>query len=179
MTTVISQRRISHRIRGVSSLRRLRNRNRLAHATKKRLAVSFSPQRNFSIARRQTIGREIFEIAQRRRGWLARFRHYPKNREGPRKPQVPALSLCTDGAPSAYVSAQTINPTARTSFREWRRKNHRCNAGPNLTNILSFVPHWACAVLNNLYYQYTVLSRIYDWRQHSGFATIPRLIPQR
>ena len=128
----------------------------------------------------QTVGHEDFEIAPVGAGWLAKGVAEIKPPEGVSSKISGSLTLQPDGAPISYEwSAQT----GKTNGAHILFANGVASitlemqgARPFQQNLTFNTP--LIAVLdNNLYHQYAVLARIYDWSKR-GVQTFPVLIPQ-
>jgi hypothetical protein len=143
-----------------------------------------------------TVGHEEFEIAPAEGGWLAKGTADFKPPEGPSSKVTGSLTLQADGAPISYQwTAQTdktngahvlfANGVARITLE--MQGARPCTAAeiedPHRTQPcffeqnLSFGTPLIAVLDNNLYYQYAVLARIYDWSK-GGEQAFPVLIPQ-
>jgi len=144
----------------------------------------------------QTVGHEEFEIAPSGGGWLAKGTADIKPPEGAASKVTGSLTLQADGAPISYDwTAQTdktngahilfANGIARITLQ--MQGARPCTAAeiadPHRTQPcffeqdLSFNTPLIAVLDNNLYHQYAVLARIYDWSK-GGEQTFPVLIPQ-
>jgi len=128
----------------------------------------------------QTVGHEEFEIAPSGGGWLARGTADIKPPEGTASKVTGSLTLQPDGAPISY---------------EWTAQNEKTNGAhiifangvANITleiqgarpfdQTFSFGTPLVAVLDNNLYHQYALLARLYDWSK-GGEQTLPVLIPQ-
>ena len=129
----------------------------------------------------QTVGHEEFEIAPSEGGWLAKGTADIKTPEGPASKVTGALTLQPDGAPISY---------------QWTTQNEKTNGAhiifangvANITleiqgatrpfdQTFSFGTPLVAVLDNNLYHQYALLARLYDWAK-GGEQTLPVLIPQ-
>jgi len=129
----------------------------------------------------QTVGHEEFEIAPAEGGWLAKGTADIKTPEGPASKITGALTLQPDGAPISY---------------QWTAQNEKTNGAhiifangvANITleiqgatrpfdQTFSFGTPLVAVLDNNLYHQYALLARLYDWAK-GGEQTFPVLIPQ-
>jgi hypothetical protein len=154
----------------------------LAHAQKKDVTGIFQPDKgkfSFLLEGKQ-IGHEDFEIAPNGAGWLARGNTTLKTDKGPETKVSGNLTLQSDGAPVAYDwSAQSdqsnsahilfANGVAKITLQMQGTKPYE--------QSLSFGSPLVVVLDNNLYYQYAVLARIYDWNKR-GSQQFPVLIPQ-
>ena len=144
----------------------------------------------------QTVGHEEFEISPSGAAWLAKGAVDIKAPQTPASKITGSLSLQADGIPISYEwTAQTekkngahvlfTNGTAKITLEmEGARP---CTTeeikDPNRTQPcffeqnLSFGAPLVAVLDNNLYHQYGVLARLYDWSKR-GPQTFPVLIPQ-
>jgi hypothetical protein len=142
------------------------------------------------------VGHEEFEIAPSGGGWLARGTADIKPPEGAASKVTGSLTLQPDGAPISYnwtLQAEKTNGAhilftngvakitlemqgSRPCTEDEIKDPHRtqpCFFEQNLTFDNPLI-----AVLdNNLYHQYAVLARVYNWSKR-GAQTFPVLIPQ-
>jgi hypothetical protein len=144
----------------------------------------------------QTVGHEEFEIAPSEGGWLAKGTTDIKPPEGAATKVTGALTLQPDGAPIRYQWTAQSDKTngAHILFANGVAKitlemegAHACTpeeikdpkrAKPCFfEQDLSFDTPRIAVLDNNLYYQYAVLARIYDWSK-GGEQTFSVLIPQ-
>lgn len=144
----------------------------------------------------QAVGHEEFEIAPAEGGWLAKGSSDIKPPEGAPTRVAGSLTLQSNGAPISYEwTAQAdkhtgahivfANGVARITVET--QGGHACTSeeirDPNRTQpcffeqSLSFNSPLIAVLDNNLYYQYAVLARLYDWSK-GGEQTFPVLIPQ-
>jgi hypothetical protein len=144
----------------------------------------------------QTVGHEEFDITPAEGGWLAKGASDIKPPQGAPSKVTGSLTLQADGAPISYEwTAQSdktngahiifANGVARITLE--MQGAHACTSeevrNPNRTQPcffqqdLSFNNPLIVVLDNNLYYQYAVLARIYDWSK-GGEQTFPVLIPQ-
>jgi len=153
-----------------------------AQAQKKDSAGIFQPDKgkfSFLLEGKQ-IGHEEFEIAPNGAGWLARGNTTLKTEKGPETKVSGNLTLLPDGAPIAYDWNAQTNETnsAHILFANGVAKITLQMQGttPDEQSI-SFGSPLVVVLANNLYYQYAVLARIYDWNKR-GSQQFPVLIPQ-
>jgi hypothetical protein len=127
-----------------------------------------------------SIGREEFEIEPSGATWTAKGSTSMKTPDGKSAKVSGTLTLQPDGAPVSYDwSAQTdksnsahimfVNGVAKTTLQmqgaaAYQQEN---SFGSPLIAVLD----------NNLYHQFELLARIYDWNK-KGAQTFPVLIPQ-
>lgn len=144
----------------------------------------------------QTVGHEEFEIAPSGGGWLAKGVSDIKPPEGPASKISGSLTLQPNGEPISYQWSALSDKTngahvlftngiaritlemqgARPCTPDEIKDPHRtqpCFFEQNL----SFDNPLIAVLDNNLYYQYAVLARLYDWSKR-GDQTFPVLIPQ-
>jgi len=131
----------------------------------------------------QTVGHEEFEIAPSGGGWLAKGSADIKPPEGAASKVSGSLTLQSDGAPMRYEwTAQTDKSmTAHVLFANGVAKITIQVQGADpahpFEQDLSFNTPLIAVLDNNLYYQYAVLARLYDWSK-GGEQNFPVLIPQ-
>jgi hypothetical protein len=144
----------------------------------------------------QTVGHEEFEITPAAGGWVAKGTADIKPSQSPASKVTGLLALQPDGVPISYEwTAQaekkngahilfTNGVATMTLEMEGARP---CTTDdikdPNRTQpcffeqSLSFNTPFIAVLDNNLYHQYAVLARFYDWSKR-GSQTFPVLIPQ-
>lgn len=144
----------------------------------------------------QTVGHEEFEITRSGADWLAKGNAEIKTSQSPTSKISGTLTLQPDGVPLSYQwFAQTekkngahilfTNGTAQVTLEmEGARP---CTTeeikDPNrkqpcfFEQSLSFDNPRVAVLDNNLYHQYAVLARMYDWSKR-GAQTFPVFIPQ-
>jgi hypothetical protein len=128
----------------------------------------------------QVVGSEEFEISSSGETWLARGSTSAHAPGGGDIKATGQLKLAADGAPIRYDwSAQTQQKASgAVNFA-----NGAANCSINLSGTAPIkkdftFPSPRIAVLdNNLYYQYSVLAQLYDWKT-GGKQEFPVLIPQ-
>jgi len=144
----------------------------------------------------QTVGHEEFEISPSGGGWLARGTTDFKPPEGGASKVTGSLTLQADGAPVSYDWTSQAEKTngAHILFANGIAKitlqmqgARPCTAAeiadPHRTQPcffeqdLSFDTPLIAVLDNNLYHQYAVLARIYDWSKR-GVQTLPVIVPQ-
>jgi len=152
-----------------------------AHAQKKEANSALQPDKGkFSLlVDGKSMGQEEFEIAPSGAGWMARGTTTIKTETGDTK-VTGNLTLQPDGAPVAYDwTAQTdktngahilfANGTAKITLQMQGARPYEQD--------LSFGTPLVAVLDNNLYHQYAVLARLYDWSK-GGTQQLPVLIPQ-
>jgi hypothetical protein len=128
----------------------------------------------------QAVGSEDFEISPSGEAWLERSSMTAQAPGGPEIKATGQLTLSADGIPLHYDWAAQAQKKA-TGTVEFTGETAKCfanlgGASPLRKDFTFSSPH--VAVLdNNLYYQFGVLAREYDW-QAGGKQTFPVLIPQ-
>src|SRR5207249_7506833 len=144
----------------------------------------------------QTVGHEDFEIAPSGGGWLAKGLAEVKPPDSGASKVSGSLTLQGNGAPISYEWTSQAEKTngAHILFANGVAKitlemqgARPCTAAeiadPHRTQPcffeqdLSFDTPLIAVLDNNLYYQYAILARVYDWSKR-GAQTFPVLIPQ-
>ncbi len=128
----------------------------------------------------QTVGHEEFEIAPSGGGWLAKGTAEIKPPEGSSSKVSGSLTLQGNGAPISYDwSAQTEKTNgAHVLFANGVASiTLEMQGARPFQQDLSFGSPMIAVLDNNLYHQYAVLARIYDWSK-GGVQTFPVIIPQ-
>lgn len=128
----------------------------------------------------QSVGHEEFEIAPAEGGWLAKGTSDIKPHEGAPSKVTGALTLQPDGAPISYEWTSQSEKTngAHILFANGvARITLEMQGARPFQQDLSFNTPLIAVLDNNLYYQYAVLARLYDWPR-GGEQTFPVLIPQ-
>jgi len=144
----------------------------------------------------QTVGHEEFEIAPSGGGWLAKGTAQIKPPEGAPSKVSGALTLEPNGAPISYawsaqaektngahilfangVASITLEMQGARSCTTEEIKDPQRTQPCFFEQDLSFNSSLIAVLDNNLYHQYAVLARIYDWSK-GGVQTFPVLIPQ-
>lgn len=128
----------------------------------------------------QTVGHEEFEIAPAEGGWLAKGSSDIKPPEGAPSKVTGSLTLLSNGSPISYewTAQSEKNSGAHIVFANGvARITLEMQGARTFQQDLSFNSSLIAVLDNNLYYQYAVLARIYDWSK-AGEQTFPVLIPQ-
>jgi hypothetical protein len=128
----------------------------------------------------QTVGREEFEIVPSGGGWLAKGTSEIKPPEGAPSKVTGTLTLQSDGAPISYDWSSQAEKTngAHIIFANGIAKISLAVQGARpFEQDLTFNSPLVAVLDNNLYHQYAVLARVYDWSKR-GAQTLPVLIPQ-
>src|SRR6266513_6344147 len=114
----------------------------------------------------QTVGHEECEIAPAEGGWLAKGSSDIKPPEGAPSRVTGSLTLLSNGSPISYEwKAQSEkNSGAHIVFANGvARITLEMQGARPFQQDLSFNSPLIAVLDNNLYYQYAVLARIYDW----------------
>ena len=128
----------------------------------------------------QSVGHEEFEIAPAEGGWLAKGTSDIKPPEGAPSKVTGSLTLQPDGAPISYqwtAQSEKTNGAHILFANGVARITLEMQGARPFQQDLSFNTPLIAVLDNNLYYQYAVLARIYDWSK-GGEQTFPVLIPQ-
>jgi hypothetical protein len=128
----------------------------------------------------QTVGHEDFDIAPSGGGWTARGTTDLKPPDSAATRTTGTLTLQPDGAPISYEwTSQTDKKNgAHILFANGVAKiTLEMQGARPFEQDMTFNTPLIAVLDNNLYYQYAVLARIYDWSK-SGAQNLPVLIPQ-
>jgi len=128
----------------------------------------------------QTVGHEEFEIVTSGGGWLARGTTDIKPPEGGASKVTGTLMMQSDGAPVSYEWTSQAEKTngAHIQFSGGVAKiTLEMQGARPFEQDLTFNTPLIAVLDNNLYHQYAVLARLYDWSKR-GEQTFPVLIPQ-
>lgn len=128
----------------------------------------------------KSVGHEEFEIGPSGGGWIARGTTELKPPEAPATKVTGKLTLQPDGSPVAYEWTSQSEKTngAHILFANGVAKiTLEMQGARPFEQDLTFGTPLIAVLDNNLYYQYAVLARIYDWSKR-GPQTFPVLIPQ-
>ena len=128
----------------------------------------------------QTVGREDFEIAPSGAGWRAKGTADIKPPEGPASKISGTLTLQPDGAPISYewtAQAEKTNGAHILFANGVATITLEMQGARPFEQTLSFNTPLVAVLDNNLYHQYAVLARVYDWSK-KGAQSFPVLIPQ-
>jgi len=130
--------------------------------------------------RRQTVGHEDFEIAPSGGGWLAKGVAEIKPPDGGSSKVSGSLTLQPDGAPISYewsAQAEKTNGAHILFANGVASITLEMQGARAFQQNLTFNTPLIAVLDNNLYHQYAVLARIYDWSKR-GVQTFPVIIPQ-
>ncbi len=128
----------------------------------------------------QTVGHEEFEITPSGGGWLAKGNADIKTSNGPASKVSGSLTLQPDGAPISYEWTSQAEKTnsARFLFTNGLAKMTLQMQGAHpFDQTFTFDTPLIAVLDNNLYHQYAVLARLYNWSKR-GPQTFSVLIPQ-
>jgi len=128
----------------------------------------------------QTVGHEDFEIVPFGAGWRAKGIADIKPPEGAASKISGTLALQPDGAPVSYewTSQAEKSNGAHIVFANGVAKiTLEMQGARPYEQTLSFNTPLVAVLDNNLYHQYAVLARVYDWSKR-GAQTFPVIIPQ-
>jgi hypothetical protein len=152
-----------------------------AHAQKKDSGAALQPDKGkFSLLLEgKAIGHEDFEIVPSGAGWFARGTTTLQTEKGSAK-VTGNLTLQPDGSPISYDwTAQTEKTNgAHILFANGIAKiTLEMQGARPYEQDLTFGGPLVAILDNNLYHQYAVLARLYDWSK-GGVQQLPVLIPQ-
>jgi hypothetical protein len=127
----------------------------------------------------EQVGKEDFEISQDGANWVARGTSEVKSAEGSVR-VTGTLELQSDGTPLHYEwstqgpkkASATIAFSGPSATIELRMENTR-----PYTQQFTFNSPQVVILDNNLYHQYGILARLYDWNK-KGVQTFSVLVPQ-
>jgi hypothetical protein len=128
----------------------------------------------------RTVGHEEFDIAPSGGGWTARGTTDITLPDSPPTQVTGTLTLQPDGAPISYEWISHADKTngARILFANGIAKiTLEMQGARPFEQDMSFGTPLVAVLDNNLYYQYAVLARVYDWSK-GGTQNLPVLIPQ-
>lgn len=128
----------------------------------------------------QTVGHEEFDISAAGAGWATRSTTDLKALDTPASRVTGTLMLQPDGTPISYQWSSQAEKTngAHIVFSNGVAKiTLEMQGARPFEQDLTFGTPLIAVLDNNLYYQYAVLARVYDWNKR-GAQTFPVLIPQ-
>ena len=153
----------------------------LASQAQKKAAVFAADKGKFTIQLDgQTVGHEEFEISPASAGWAAQGATDFKAPDSPAAHVTGMLTLQADGAPISYEWTSHAEKTngARILFANGVAKiTLQMQGARPFEQDMSFGTPLIAVLDNNLYYQYGVLARVYDWSKR-GAQNLPVIIPQ-
>ncbi len=129
----------------------------------------------------KSIGREEFEIAPNAAGWVAKGTTRLAVEGSPSTTVTGTLALAPDGAPVSYDWTSQADKTnsAHVVFTNGVAKmTLQMQGAHSFEQDLTFSSSMIVVLDNNLYHQYAVLARVYDWvkKGEQSFAVI---VPQQ
>lgn len=128
----------------------------------------------------KTIGHEDFEITSSGGGWTAKGTTHLTPEGSPAATVTGNLALQPDGAPISYEwtsQADKTNGAQILFVSSVAKMTVQLQGARPFEQDLTFSSPLIVVLDNNLYYQYAVLARVYDWNRR-GAQTFPVLIPQ-
>jgi hypothetical protein len=128
----------------------------------------------------KTVGHEEFEIAPCGAGWRAKGSSEIKPPEGAASKITGTLTLQSDGAPISYewtAQAEKTNGAHIVFANGTAKITLEMQGARPFEQTLAFNAPLIAVLDNNLYHQYAVLARVYDWSKR-GTQSFPVLIPQ-
>ena len=156
----------------------------LAHAAQKKGPAGsvFSPDKGKLniLLDGKSVGREEFEITASGGGWIAKGTTKINPPQGAPSTVTGTLTLQPDGAPISYewTSQAEKNNGAHILFANGVAKiTLQMQGASPFEQDLSFGSPLIAVLDNNLYHQYAVLARVYDWSRR-GTQSYSVLIPQ-
>jgi hypothetical protein len=128
----------------------------------------------------QPVGSEEFEISLAGDAWIERSSMSARVPGGDEVKATGQLKLSADGAPIRYDWSAEAQKKATGSV-DFASGTAKCSAdlggASPLRKDFTFTSPRIAVLDNNLYYQFGVLARVYDWKA-GGKQTFPVLIPQ-
>jgi hypothetical protein len=153
----------------------------LAAAPQKKPSVIAQDKGKFTIQLGgQTVGHEEFEISASPAGWAAQGTTELKVPDSPATRVTGTLTLQPDGTPITYewISKAEKTNGAHIAFANGIAKiTLQMQGARPFEQDMTFGTPLIAVLDNNLYYQYGVLARVYDWSKR-GTQNLPVLIPQ-
>lgn len=128
----------------------------------------------------KTVGQEEFDISPSGVGWIAKGTNHFTVEGTPPATVTGNLSLSSDGAPISYdwTSQSNKNSSARILFANGVAKmTVQLGSAHSFEQDLTFNSPLIVVLDDNLYYQYALLARVYDWNRR-GTQTFSVLVPQ-
>jgi hypothetical protein len=128
----------------------------------------------------QTVGHEQFEITPSGGGWVAKGSADIKPSGGQTSKVSGSLTLQPDGAPISYEwtsQAEKTNSAHLLFTNGLAKMTLQMQGAHPFDQTFTFDTPLIAVLDNNLYHQYAVLARLYDWSKR-GPQTFPVLIPQ-
>jgi hypothetical protein len=128
----------------------------------------------------QTVAHEDFEIALAANGWVARGTTELKIPKTPTSTVTGTLTMQPDGTPLSYdwtSQAEKTNAANILFANGVAKVTLQMQGARPFQQDMSFGAPLVAVLDNNLYHQYEILARLYDWNKR-GPQTFPVLIPQ-
>lgn len=128
----------------------------------------------------KSVGHEEFELGPSGGGWLARSTTDITPPDSASARVTGSLTLQPDGAPISYEWTSQAEKTngAHILFANGVAKiTLQMQGARPFEQDMSFGSPLIAVLDNNLYYQYAVLARVYDWSK-GGTQNLPVLVPQ-
>jgi hypothetical protein len=128
----------------------------------------------------QTVGHEEFEITPSAGGWLAKGIADIKPSQSAASKVSGSLALLPDGAPVSYEwtsQAEKTNSANVLFVNGIAKMTLQMQGAHPYDQTFTFGTPIIAVLDNNLYHQYAVLARVYDWSKR-GAQTLPVFIPQ-
>jgi hypothetical protein len=128
----------------------------------------------------QTVAHEDFEIAPAANGWVARGTTELKIPKTPTSTVTGTLTMQPDGTPVSYdwtSQAEKTNAANILFANGVAKVTLQMQGARPFQQDMSFGAPLVAVLDNNLYHQYEILARLYDWNRR-GPQTFPVLIPQ-
>jgi hypothetical protein len=128
----------------------------------------------------QTVGHEEFEITPAGGSWLAKGNADIKPSNGPSSKVSGSLTLQPDGAPISYEwtsQAEKTNSAHLLFANGLAKMTLQMQGAHPFDQTFTFDTPLIAVLDNNLYHQYAVLARLYNWSKR-GPQTFSVLIPQ-
>jgi hypothetical protein len=128
----------------------------------------------------KTVGHEEFEVKPEGPGWLAKGMAEIKPPQGVAGKVTGSLTLQPNGAPISYEwtsQAEKTNGANIVFDNGVAKMTLQMQGGRPFDQTFTFGTPLIAVLDNNLYYQYGVLARLYDWSKR-GPQAFPVFIPQ-
>jgi len=128
----------------------------------------------------ETVGHEEFEITPSGSGWLAKGKADIKPSQSAASKVSGALTLQPNGAPVSYEwtsQAEKTNSAHLLFANGIAKMTLEMQGAHPFDQTFTFDTPLIAVLDNNLYHQYAVLARLYNWSKR-GPQTFPVLIPQ-
>lgn len=152
----------------------------LAHADKKS-SLFINDKGKFKVlVDNNPLGQEEFEIFSTGGNWVAKATTHLTAPGGPAATVTGNLILQPDGAPVSYewTSQAAKNNSAHIQFtNNVARMTVQLGSAHSFEQDLTFTTPLIVVLDDNLYYQYAVLARVYDWSRR-GTQNFSVLVPQ-